>query len=165
MAKQRKNSQLRGVLLDTNLLIYLADEQSHFHERAVEFFDLCEEEGVPLFISTICIAEYLVKGQLSDLPLDFAEVIPFNMEHAEKAGTFARVLFDKSSVSTGKKQLIWNDLLILAQAAWEKAISHFVTSDKRCIKNYEQLKNAGLLDFMLIDFTKVNPPQIVGRLL
>lgn len=153
-------------MLDTNFLIYLGDERSNFHERAVGYFEAFSNEEIPLFISSVSAAEYLVKGRLEDLPLDspYVEIIPFNLEHAEVAGIFARTLFKGTSASREAKPLIWNDVLILAQAEWEKDVSHFLTSDKRCIRHYEKLKNDNLLHINLINFTKIDHNQLFSRL-
>lgn len=46
-----------------------------------------------LFISTISIAEYCVGSDKNELPLKNLIVLPFNIEHAEIAGKFEKILY------------------------------------------------------------------------
>lgn len=73
-----------------------------------------------LFVSTVAVAEYCVRGQLDQLPFECVRVVPFNLNHAEKAGGFARTLYqarNKGQYSPEQRLIIPNDTKIFAQAA------------------------------------------------
>lgn len=58
-----------SVLLDTSFFIRLLNDEDSLHQNALNYFKYFLEKEIDLKISTISIAEYCVKGNLSDLPL------------------------------------------------------------------------------------------------
>jgi predicted nucleic acid-binding protein len=79
----------QGVLLDTSFFIRLMDESEPLHKNALGYFRYFLESDFELFISTIAIAEYCVRGKLDELPLRNLKILPFNLDHAEKTGELA----------------------------------------------------------------------------
>lgn len=82
------------------------------------------------------MAEYYVRGQLDQLPFECVRVVPFNLNHAEKAGGFARTLYqarNKGQYSPEQRLIIPNDTKIFAQAASIGAL-YFVTADTKSSK-------------------------------
>jgi predicted nucleic acid-binding protein len=73
-----------SVLLDTSFFIRLLNDEDPLHQNALGYYKYYLENEIPLKLSTISIAEYCVKGSMEDLPLKNVQVIPFNLNHAEK---------------------------------------------------------------------------------
>lgn len=69
-------------------------------------------------VSTIAIAEYCVRGKIDELPLRNLLIITFNINHAIKAGEFAKILFAEKDKLADIKQrtIIPNDVKLFAQA-------------------------------------------------
>lgn len=121
-----------SVILDTSFLIRLLSRNDSLHSNAVGYFKYFLKNDIPMYISTVSIAEYCVKGDVSELPLRNVRIAPFNFQHALVAGRFARLLFDancKKEVSVASRLIIPNDAKILAQANCVKDMKYFVTSD------------------------------------
>ncbi len=122
-----------AVLLDTSFIIRLLSESDELHDNAVAYFKYFLEHGIDLKFSTISIAEYCVRGKISELPLRNLKIVPFNYDHAQRTGQFAAALF--AARHAGKlpdikeRLLIPNDSKLLAQADLDPAIKYFVTSD------------------------------------
>ena len=57
------------VLLDTSFFIRLLNEEDSLHENALGYFKYFLEHDFVIKISTIAIAEYCVRGDVSELPL------------------------------------------------------------------------------------------------
>lgn len=135
-----------SVLLDTSLFIRLLNDEDPLHKNAVGYFKYFLENEIILKVSTISIAEYCVKGKLEDLPLRNIQIIPFNLDHAQRTGEFANYIFEnKSNINASLKPraIIPNDSKLFAQADLDKTITHFVTSDVRS-KSVLQLLKEGV---------------------
>lgn len=74
------------VLLDTSFFIRLLNEEDPLHENALGYFRYFLEHDFVIKISTIAIAEYCVRGDVSELPLKNMLIVPFNFDHAQRAG-------------------------------------------------------------------------------
>lgn len=142
----------KNILLDTSFFIRLLNEKDSLHENTLEYYKFFLEKQFILKCSTISISEYCVKGQLEELPLKDIQVVPFNISHAQKAGEFARIIFDnKRKLETQKRNIIPNDTNLFAQAEVEKEITTFATSDEECLKIYSLLKKNYNLNFDTIN--------------
>ncbi len=65
------------------------------HQNALGYFQHYLEKDRPLICSTISIAEYCVRGKFDELPWRNLRVLPFNANHAIKAGELAEIVFRK----------------------------------------------------------------------
>lgn len=74
------------VLLDTSFFIRLMNEKDPLHANALGYFRYFLEHDFVVKISTIAIAEYCVRGEVNELPLKNMLIIPFNFDHARRAG-------------------------------------------------------------------------------
>lgn len=83
-----------GVLCDTSYFIRWAKPNEALHPAAQAYLKFLVEGGHELYISTIALAEYAVRDSIAHLPLRYFRVLPFNIDHAERAGEFARAVFD-----------------------------------------------------------------------
>jgi len=121
-------------------------------KNADSYFKKFLEQGYELYISTISVAEFCVKGDTSQLPLRNLRVLPFNIEHAKRAGSFARIIFDKKERTADLERIIIpNDTKLFAQSDTEPQINYYLTSDMRSKRIYDILADAETLNFMFID--------------
>ena len=142
----------KNILLDTSFFIRLLNEKDSLHKNTLEYYRFFLEKQFILKCSTISISEYCVKGQLEELPLKDIQVVPFNISHAQKAGEFARIIFEnKGKLETQKRNIIPNDTNLFAQAEVDKEITTFATSDEECLKIYSLLKKNYNLTFNTIN--------------
>lgn len=139
-----------SVFCDTSFFIRLLDKNDPLHENARGYFRYFTENGFPLLISTIAIAEYCVRGEITDLPLRNLQIVPFNLNHALRTSEFARVIFDnKSSLDFKQRRIIPNDTKLFAQADSEKSVHHYLSSDTESSKIYNLLRKNLILSLSL----------------
>ncbi len=145
-----------SVFLDTSFFIRLLNKEDSLHNNAKGYFQYFLQEEIILRVSTIAIAEYCVKGNISELPLKSILILPFNLDHGKRAGEFARIIFEENQISKEKiypRAIIPNDSKLFAQADLDKSITHFITSDIRSKKIYSTLKKQVTPKFELIDIS------------
>lgn len=139
------NTVLDGVLLDTIFVIRLLKTNDALHPNAKAWFRQLLERRVPMYLSTISIAEYCVKGTFDELPLRNVRVLPFNIDHARRAGPFTGSLLDQRKQPGGDddRTVVINDVKLLAQAEVNPGISHFLTKDLRFASRMQALRQGG----------------------
>lgn len=145
---------MHSVLLDTSFFIRLLNDRDPLHKKTKGYYKYFLENDIILKVSTISIAEYCVKGSIDDLPLKSIQIIPFNLDHAEKTGQFAEILFNKNGTTVDKlkpRNIIPNDSKLFSQADLDKNIGFFVTSDSMSIKALKMLKESTNVKFDIID--------------
>jgi predicted nucleic acid-binding protein len=158
---------MNGVLLDTSFFIRLLNSEDPLHESAKAYYKYFLEKEIGMMISTISIAEFCVKGDITDLPLKILKILPFNYNHAQKAGKFARIIYEnraKQNLNIHPRVLIPNDSKLFAQADSEDTIDAFVTSDERTQSIIDLLKTSANARFTYIDL-KTPYTQTFGVLL
>jgi len=146
--------ETKGVLLDTSFLIRLLDKNDPFHLNAKGYFKYFTENDFKLFTSTIAIAEYCVRSDISELPLKNLQIVPFNLSHAQRAGEFAKIIFREradKNLQVNNRTIIPNDTKLFAQADCEKTIEFYLSSDTESIKIYNAVKTKMRLKFQFID--------------
>ena len=140
------------VLLDTSFFIRLLNEQDPLHENALEYYKYFLQNDFILKASTISIAEYCVRGEIDELPLKDIQIVPFNINHAIRAGDLAALVFqNKGMLNLPDRRIIPNDTKLFAQADTEEQIQKFATSDVECIKVYHLLNQNDKLKFDIIN--------------
>lgn len=155
-----------SVLLDTSFFIRLLNDEDPLHENAKGYFKYFLDNDIIMKISTISIAEYCVLGRITELPLKNIFILPFNLDHAEKAGDFASIIFSEKLItkeSLKPRAIIPNDSKLFAQADIDNSITHFITSDKRSQNTFRLLKNKTIPKFEIIDIS-VPHDQVFGIL-
>ena len=128
--------QSRIAMLDTSFLIRLLKEDESLHESAKAYYQYFLQNNFILYVSTVAVAEYCVHGELDQLPFQCVRITPFNLDHAEKAGSYARTLFEAKKTgeySPEQRLIIPNDTKIFAQASSVGAL-YFVTADTNASK-------------------------------
>jgi hypothetical protein len=154
---------LKGVLLDTSFFLRFLNESDPFFKNADNYFQHLLDKEVPRFLSTIVVAEYCVGGSVDQLPLRYVKMLPFNVEHAIKAGAF-RAVFRGTRMEPGERQVITNDLKLFAQADATPEISHFLTADEQCRKMYDRISESGMK--LSFDILSIRTPlnEVLGQL-
>lgn len=142
----------KGVLLDTSFFLRFLNETDPLFANADSYFKYFIEHDIPMMMSTISIGEYCVKGETHELPLKNLQILPFNIDHAKRAGQFARIVFDhKGTLDLSQRNIIPNDTKLFAQADCELGIEMYLSSDKESIKVFELLKQETTMRFQFID--------------
>lgn len=156
---------MKGLLVDTSFLIRLLKVDESLNKNANDYYRYCLEHQIPIFCSTIAIAEYCVKGSLNELPLKDVRILAFNISHAERAGEIMRIALDKRpkpSVSYSRVS-VTNDSKMLAQADVETTIDSFITSDAEATKLFKSIKEETNLKFDMLDLN-IPRHEIFGEL-
>ncbi len=145
------------VLLDTSFFIRLLNEEDPLHENALGYFRYFLEHDFMIKISTIAIAEYCVRGEVSELPLKNMLIVPFNFDHAQRAGKMIAEVYaekKKRGATIAPRAIVPNDTKMFAQADVEPDINFYGTADVECKKVYKMIESAeGKLSFDFIDIT------------
>ena len=140
------------VMLDTSFFIRLLNEQDPLHENALEYYKYFLQNNFVLKTSTISVAEYCVKGDIDELPLQDVQIVPFNINHATRAGNLAAIVFEnRNTLNLPDRRIIPNDTKLFAQADTEAQVQKFATSDLECIKVYNFLNQNSKLTFDIIN--------------
>jgi len=145
---------MNSVLLDTSFFVYLLNSDDPLHENTKGYYKYFIKEGIEMKISTISIAEFCVKADITDLPLKTLKILPFNYDHAQRAGEFARIVFEnraKQRLDIHPRILIPNDTNLFAQADSESTIDAFVTSDERAFSIIDLLRTTANARFFCIN--------------
>lgn len=147
---------MHSVLLDTSFFIRLLNDEDHLHVNAKDYFKYFLDNEIIMKVSTISIAEYCVKGNIDDLPLKNIQIVPFNLDHAKRAGEFANAIFiekNNADAILKPRAIIPNDAKLFAQSDCDKTITHFITSDRRSQNILKLLKNKIKPRFDIIDIS------------
>lgn len=145
------------VLLDTSFFIRLLNEADPLHDNALDYFRYFLEHDFVVKVSTIAIAEYCVRGDVDELPLKNMLVIPFNYDHAIRAGKMIGEVYAEKQRRGAKitpRTVVPNDTKMFAQADVEPDVNFYGTADVECKKVYDMIKAAeSSLSFRFIDIT------------
>ncbi len=142
----------KSVLLDTSFFLRFLHDESPLYKNADDYFRYFIRHEITMMISTISIAEYCVGGSVDELPLKNLQIIPFNLEHSKRTGTFAKIVFqNKGKLKLNERNIIPNDTKLFAQADCEKSIQFYLSSDTESLKIYNLLKTHINPAFQFID--------------
>ncbi len=154
---------LKGVLLDTSFFLRFLNESDPLFRNADGFFKHLVDHQLPMYLSTIVVAEFCVGGTIDQLPLKYLKMLPFNVEHAIRAGKF-RAAFRGQAAAPGERLLIANDTKLFAQADATPDVSHFLTADEGYRKKFDRLCEAGLSPKFGILSVRKPPSEVLGEL-
>lgn len=143
-----------SVLLDTSFLIRLLSKNDPLHQNAEDYYRYFLEKEIPMYISTITVAEYCVNGDISELLLRSVRIIPFNIQHAPIAGGFANILYSArktNDISVDNRLIIPNDVKLFAQAECTPDVKYFVTSDTKSSKLIDKISEKNVVSFEHMD--------------
>ncbi len=150
---------MHSVLLDTSFFIRLLNDEDSLHQNAKGYFKYFLENEIIMNISTVSVAEYCVGGNIDELPLMNIQIMPFNFDHARRAGEFARIIFNENKILREKlkpRAIIPNDSKLFAQADCDRSINYFVTSDARSQRTHNLLSKILKPEFEIIN---INTPH------
>jgi predicted nucleic acid-binding protein len=134
----------KAVLLDTCFLIKLLNPADVLHLEALKYYEYFINNKIIIYLSTISVAEYCVRGKFEDIPLRQMRVLPFNWDHAKRAGDFTATVYRQKSLqktAITNRAVIPNDSKLFAQADVDKQITCFVTSDEEGEKVYRLISS------------------------
>lgn len=142
----------KGVLLDTSFFIRFLNESDPLFKNSEGYYKYFIQKEIPMFISTISIAEYCVIGAINELPLKDLQIVPFNLSHSKRTGEFARIVFDKKKkLKLQQRNIIPNDTKLFSQADIEVNIGYYLSSDTESKKIYDLLVKEEKPKFQFID--------------
>ncbi len=148
-----KSGLTLGVLCDTGFLIRLNQPQDELHGNARGYLKNLLAGGHVLYVSTIALAEYAVRDKIGNLPMKYFRVLPFNIDHAQKAGEFAGIVFSKRDQIPSEitqRVIIPNDTKMFAQADVTPAITHYLTADRKCEVVYRLVQETAAMGFQIL---------------
>lgn len=123
------------------------------HENARGYLKYLMAERIPLHVSTIALAEYAVRDQITNLPMRYLRVLPFNIDHAQRAGEFARIVFSKRGQlldDAAQRVIIPNDTKMFTQADVSPAITHYLTGDTKSEKVDQLIRQETMARFQIL---------------
>lgn len=142
-----------GILCDTGFLIRLNQPQDELHTNARGYLKYLLAGGHRLYVSTIALAEYAVRDKIENLPMKYFRVLPFNIDHAQKAGEIAYTVFSKRDqipAEITQRVIIPNDSKMFAQAEATTAITHYLTADQKCEVVYRLVQSTAPMRFQIL---------------
>jgi len=146
---------VRAVLLDSGFLIRLMNPEEPLHPVALKLFRQFVEQGVVCKVSTIALAEYGVKDELTHLPMQYLQILPFHYNHAERAAHFMRDIWcikKERGAVIHPRVVVPNDTKMFGQASCEEDVFGFVSADSEAKKLYDMLEHPGF-EFINIRMT------------
>ena len=104
----------------------------------MDYFKHFLENKIELYLSSIVIAEYSVKGDIADLPLKTMKIIPFDFFDGRIAGEFHSILLNlhKQNIER-EKNVVKDDCKLIAQI-YNRKLDAYITKDR---KSFGQIIN------------------------
>lgn len=125
----------KGVCLDTSFLITLCSTIRNNHGIARQYFGFWLENGIPIFLPTVCYAEYLARErEVPPYVLNKMHLLPFDPQSAVIAGEIERARLAVTIENTSRPALK-DDIKIIANACQIKALG-IATEDENSMVRY-----------------------------
>jgi predicted nucleic acid-binding protein len=77
-----------SILVDTSFCIRLLKSNDDLHQNAKDYFKYFLEKKIEIYLSSIVIAEYSVKDDPANLPLEFVKIMPFDFLMVKQQESF-----------------------------------------------------------------------------
>ena len=127
---------MNSVLLDTSFLITLASASRPHHGAALQYYRECVARHIPMYISTIVMAEFQVNQPVTDLPLRNLVALPFNADHAMRCGQLIDQAGRERDAGDDRVR-VKDDFKLIAQCHLE-GITHVFSEDANTLVKYLQ---------------------------
>lgn len=144
----------RTALLDTSFFLRFLNDGNPLFKNADGYFRYFLENEIDMLISTISVAEYCIGGGIDELPLKNLQILPFNLDHVQRTGEFARIAFqarNEGRLQVNERKIIPNDTKLFGQADSEKSVEFYLSSDTESKKIYNLLQKETTVKFQFID--------------
>ena len=136
-----------GVVIDTSFLITMAGKERPHHEAARRYWKYFIENEIPIFLSTIVVAEFHLKQEIPPEILRCCVILPFNYDHALLTASLDGLRMRPDGT---ERTAVKDDVKIIAQAAKSDA-AYLITDDSRTLARYcDTFKHAGQITFVTI---------------
>lgn len=141
-----------SILLDTSFCIRLLKNNDALHQNAKDYFKYFLDQKVEIYLSSIVIAEYSVKDDANNLPLEFVKIVPFDFFDGRTAGEFHSILINnKEQVANIERNIIKDDCKLLAQI-FNRKIGAYITNDKKSFGQiFQPIQKAKGFSIALLD--------------
>lgn len=150
------------VLFDTCTLVHLFNEATgELHQYALDVFNACQKNNWRIYLSTLTVAEYCVKGNLEPLlnKLSF-RIISYDLRAAITAAEISKETLTDTSLRTPEngRNIIKVDTQIIANANAAE-LDYIVTADansfaktaERAMRNGDLMTKVVLLNEMTLN--------------
>jgi hypothetical protein len=158
MRKAKKKTPASDRLIvgaDTSFLIALSRGEDGWHKQAVEWADYLERNNSTVFVSSIALSEYAVKGDITQLMMTgFFTPVVFDATDARITGELFSRWKKLVPKLAGSGDAAKNDIKIIASSIRVKA-SHVLTTDSDMPDVCKKLK----LQLRTIDFKNFNQAE------
>ena len=125
-----------SILLDTSFCIRLLKSNDDLHQNAKDYFKHFLENKIEIFLSSIVVAEYSVKDDPANLPLEYVKIIPFDFFDGKTAGEFHSILLnDKDLVKEIGRDIVKDDCKLMAQL-FNRNIQGYITNDRKSFSKF-----------------------------
>lgn len=125
-----------SILLDTSFCIRLLKSNDVLHQNAKDYFKYFLEKKIEIFLSSIVVAEYSVKDDPANLPLEFVKFIPFDFFDGKTAGEFHSILLNnKELVKEIGRDVVKDDCKLIAQL-FNRNIQGYITKDRNSFNKF-----------------------------
>lgn len=125
-----------SILLDTSFCIRLLKSNDDLHQNAKDYFKYFLEKKIEMYISSIVIAEYSVKDDPANLPLEFVKIIPFDFFDGKTAGELHSILLDdRNLVKEIGRDVVKDDCKLIAQL-YNRNIQGYITKDRKSFTKF-----------------------------
>lgn len=119
-----------SILFDTSFCIRLLKSNDALHQNAKDYFKYFLEKKIEIYLSSIVVAEYSVKDDPANLPLEFVKIIPFDFFDGKTAGEFHSILLNhKAQIANVERNVIKDDCKLMAQL-FNRNIQSYITKDR-----------------------------------
>ena len=125
----------KGVCLDTSFLITLCSPKRQHHIVAKRYFQYWLEHGMPVFLPTICYAEFLAREkEVPPYVLNQMHLLAFDPQSAVITGEIERKRLS-IEVEDGPRAALKDDVKIIANACQNRVLG-IATEDEKSMVRY-----------------------------